>query len=167
MFHRFSSLIISILLLTFQPASSADNVKDPNYKPCYVPGTTGLPSLDNIPSVADLTASFAARKEERLKQEAEKKEAERRVSTAQRCRKIKHYTNMMLPRGSISDKTPLPINGRLTWKLSKHLANMFTFEGLLFYCLKVNKKISIGRSYILRSPLQIRIMCCSLIAIGL
>lgn len=40
----------------------------------------GLPSLDNIPSVADLTASFAARKEERLKQEAEKKEVERRVS---------------------------------------------------------------------------------------
>lgn len=40
----------------------------------------GLPSLDNIPSVADLTASFAARKEERLKQEAEKKEGERRVS---------------------------------------------------------------------------------------
>lgn len=39
----------------------------------------GLPSLDNIPSVADLTASFAARKEERLKQEAEKKESERRV----------------------------------------------------------------------------------------
>lgn len=30
--------------------------------------------------MADLTASFAARKEERLKQEAEKKEVERRVS---------------------------------------------------------------------------------------
>ncbi|CAI5691707.1 unnamed protein product [Oreochromis niloticus] len=64
-------------------ASSADNVKDPNYKPCYVPGTTGLPSLDNIPSVADLTASFAARKEERLKQEAEKKEAERRAKMSE------------------------------------------------------------------------------------
>lgn len=61
-------------------ASSSDAVKDPNYKPRYVPGTSGLPSLDNIPSVADLTASFAARKEERIKQEQEKKEAERRVS---------------------------------------------------------------------------------------
>lgn len=30
--------------------------------------------------MADLTASFAARKEERLKQEADKKEVERRVS---------------------------------------------------------------------------------------
>lgn len=63
----------------FKPAASEDTVKDPTYKPCYVAGATGLPSLDNIPSVADLTASFAARKEERLKQEAEKKEAERRV----------------------------------------------------------------------------------------
>ncbi|KAA8578444.1 hypothetical protein FQN60_002581 [Etheostoma spectabile] len=61
-------------------ASSTDAVTDPNYKPVYVPGTSGLPSLDNIPSVADLAASFAARKEERLKQEAEKKDAERRVS---------------------------------------------------------------------------------------
>ncbi|KAM8884864.1 uncharacterized protein ACB058_000868 isoform 1-T1 [Synchiropus picturatus] len=60
-------------------ASSTDAVKDPNYKPCYVPGATGLPSLDNIPSVADLTASFNARKEERLKQEAQKKEDERRA----------------------------------------------------------------------------------------
>lgn len=33
--------------------------------------------------MADLTASFAARKEERLKQEAEKKEMERRVSVWQ------------------------------------------------------------------------------------
>lgn len=63
----------------FKPAASEDTVKDLTYKPCYVAGATGLPSLDNIPSVADLTASFAARKEERLKQEAEKKEAERRV----------------------------------------------------------------------------------------
>ncbi|KAM3858536.1 uncharacterized protein epn1b [Diretmus argenteus] len=59
-------------------ASSSDAVKDPNYKPCYVVGATGLPSLDNIPSVADLAASFAARKEERLRQEAEKRDAERR-----------------------------------------------------------------------------------------
>ncbi|KAM8840753.1 uncharacterized protein epn1b isoform 2-T4 [Spinachia spinachia] len=60
-------------------ASSTDAIKDPNYKPCYVVGSAGLPSLDNIPSVADLTASFAARKEERLKQEAEKKDKERRA----------------------------------------------------------------------------------------
>ncbi|XP_051927061.1 epsin-1-like [Hippocampus zosterae] len=64
-------------------ASSSDAVKDPSYKPCYVPGTSGLPSLDNIPSVADLTASFAARKEERLKQEQEKKEAERRAQMSE------------------------------------------------------------------------------------
>ncbi|XP_036945260.1 epsin-2-like [Acanthopagrus latus] len=64
-------------------ASSTDAVKDPNYKPCYVAGASGLPSLDNIPSVADLTASFAARKEERLKQEAEKKEMERRAKLSE------------------------------------------------------------------------------------
>ncbi|XP_019745900.1 epsin-1-like isoform X2 [Hippocampus comes] len=64
-------------------ASSSDAVKDPNYKPCYVPGASGLPSLDNIPSVADLTASFAARKEERLKQEQEKKEVERRAQMSE------------------------------------------------------------------------------------
>ncbi|KAM7373616.1 hypothetical protein PAMP_008456 [Pampus punctatissimus] len=64
-------------------ASSSDTIKDPNYKPCYVAGATGLPSLDNIPSVADLTASFSARKEERLKQEAEKKEAERRAKMSE------------------------------------------------------------------------------------
>lgn len=77
-----SNLIQSLLHL-FLPASSTDAVKDPNYKPCYVAGASGLPSLDNIPSVADLTASFAARKEERLKQEAEKKEMERRVSVSE------------------------------------------------------------------------------------
>ncbi|PWA33412.1 hypothetical protein CCH79_00014176 [Gambusia affinis] len=64
-------------------ASSTDNVKDPSYKPVYVPGSSGLPCLDNIPSVADLTASFAARKEERLRQEAEKKEAERRAKMSE------------------------------------------------------------------------------------
>ncbi|XP_070778292.1 epsin-1-like [Enoplosus armatus] len=64
-------------------ASSTDAIKDPSYKPCYVPGTSGLPSLDNIPSVADLTASFAARKEERLKQEADKKETERRAKMSE------------------------------------------------------------------------------------
>lgn len=71
---------IQPFLHPLQPASSVAVVKDPNYKPCYVAGTSGLPSLDNIPSVADLTASFAARKEERIKQEAEKKDMERRVS---------------------------------------------------------------------------------------
>jgi len=67
------------------PASSSDTPRDQTYKACYVPGTSGLPSLDNIPSVADLTASFAARKEERLKQEVEKKESERRVSAPPGC----------------------------------------------------------------------------------
>ncbi|XP_075305256.1 uncharacterized protein LOC142367183 isoform X2 [Odontesthes bonariensis] len=64
-------------------ASSSDAIKDPNYKPCYVAGGAGLPSLDNIPSVADLTASFAARKEERLRQESEKKDAERRAKLSE------------------------------------------------------------------------------------
>lgn len=73
-------LILVFSFDAFKPAASEDTIKDLTYKPCYVAGATGLPSLDNIPSVADLTASFAARKEERLKQEAEKKEAERRVS---------------------------------------------------------------------------------------
>lgn len=69
-------------MLLIKPAASGETVTDPTYKPCYVAGATGLPSLDNIPSVADLTASFAARKEERLKQEVEKKEAKRRVSVS-------------------------------------------------------------------------------------
>ncbi|KAK5620638.1 hypothetical protein CRENBAI_021174 [Crenichthys baileyi] len=64
-------------------ASSTDNIKDPNYKPVYVAGASGLPCLDHIPSVADLTASFAARKEERLRQEAEKKDAERRAKMSE------------------------------------------------------------------------------------
>ncbi|XP_024114063.1 epsin-1 isoform X2 [Oryzias melastigma] len=64
-------------------ASSTEAIKDPSYKPCYVPGSTGLPSLDNIPSVADLTASFAARKEERIRLEAEKKETERRAKMSE------------------------------------------------------------------------------------
>lgn len=76
----FDTNLIQSLFHPSTPASSSEAIKDPNYKPCYVAGATGLPSIDNIPSVADLTASFTARKEERLKQEAEKKEAERRVS---------------------------------------------------------------------------------------
>uniref|UniRef100_A0AAV2K1E0 ENTH domain-containing protein n=1 Tax=Knipowitschia caucasica TaxID=637954 RepID=A0AAV2K1E0_KNICA len=64
-------------------ASSTDAIKDPNYKPCYVAGASGLPSLDNIPSVADLTAAFAAKKEERAKHEHQKKEAERRAKLSE------------------------------------------------------------------------------------
>ncbi|XP_034456722.1 epsin-1 isoform X2 [Hippoglossus hippoglossus] len=64
-------------------ASSSDVVKDPSYLPCYVAGASGLPSLDNIPSVADLTASFTARKEERIRQEAEKKDTERRAKLSE------------------------------------------------------------------------------------
>uniref|UniRef100_A0A8D3ANP4 Epsin 1b n=1 Tax=Scophthalmus maximus TaxID=52904 RepID=A0A8D3ANP4_SCOMX len=64
-------------------ASSSDVVKDLSYKPCYVAGASGLPSLDNIPSVADLTAAFTARKEERLRQEAEKKDMERRAKMSE------------------------------------------------------------------------------------
>ncbi|XP_062265264.1 epsin-1-like [Platichthys flesus] len=64
-------------------ASSLDVVKDPSYTPCYVAGASGLPSLDNIPSVADLTASFTARKEERIRQETEKKETERRAKLSE------------------------------------------------------------------------------------
>lgn len=44
-----------------------------------IPPYTGLPSLDNIPSVAGLMAEMAAKKEERRKQEEKKKEEERRV----------------------------------------------------------------------------------------
>ena len=72
--------LIKCIFHPFAQASSTDAVKDPNYKPVFVAGASGLPCLDNIPSVADLAASFNARKEERLKQEAEKKDAERRVS---------------------------------------------------------------------------------------
>ena len=60
--------------------ASSDDPNDPNYKPVYVPGATGLPSLANIPSVADLAASFEAKKQEKLRLEAQKKEEERRVS---------------------------------------------------------------------------------------
>lgn len=60
-------------------ASSTDTLKDPNYKPVFVAGATGLPSLANIPSVADLAASFEKKKEERIKQEVVKKEQARRA----------------------------------------------------------------------------------------
>ncbi|MCJ8749733.1 hypothetical protein PDJAM_G00179660 [Pangasius djambal] len=44
-----------------------------------IPSYTGLPSLDNIPSVADLAASMAKKKEERRILEEKKKEEERRA----------------------------------------------------------------------------------------
>ncbi|XP_060760829.1 epsin-1 [Neoarius graeffei] len=44
-----------------------------------IPPYTGLPSLDNIPSVADLTASMAKKKEEKRILEEKKKEEERRA----------------------------------------------------------------------------------------
>ncbi|KAF7686306.1 epsin-1 [Silurus meridionalis] len=44
-----------------------------------IPPYTGLPSLDSIPSVADLTASMAKKKEEKRLQEEKKKEEERRA----------------------------------------------------------------------------------------
>uniref|UniRef100_UPI003981389C hypothetical protein n=1 Tax=Salmonella sp. s58079 TaxID=3159700 RepID=UPI003981389C len=44
-----------------------------------IPPYTGLPSLDSIPSVADLTASLAKKKEEKRLQEEKKKEEERRA----------------------------------------------------------------------------------------
>lgn len=46
-----------------------------------IPPYTGLPSLDNIPSVADLTASMAKKKEEKRMLEEKRKEEERRVSS--------------------------------------------------------------------------------------
>ncbi|KAA0710169.1 Epsin-1 EH domain-binding mitotic phosphoprotein EPS-15-interacting protein 1 [Triplophysa tibetana] len=54
--------------------------KAPNEKEKHeIPPYTGLPSLDNIPSVADLTAAMAKKKEEQKRQEAERKEVERRA----------------------------------------------------------------------------------------
>ncbi|XP_066531086.1 epsin-1 isoform X2 [Hoplias malabaricus] len=44
-----------------------------------IPPYTGLPSLDNIPSVADLTASMAKKKEEQRRLEEKRKEEERRA----------------------------------------------------------------------------------------
>lgn len=46
-----------------------------------IPPYTGLPSLDNIPSVADLTASMEKKREEKRILEEKKKEEERRVSS--------------------------------------------------------------------------------------
>ncbi|KAI4882284.1 hypothetical protein NFI96_003248 [Prochilodus magdalenae] len=53
---------------------------DPNEKvKAEIPPYTGLPSLDNIPSVADLTACMAKKKEEQRRLEEKRKEEERRA----------------------------------------------------------------------------------------
>lgn len=58
---------------------SASSATGPEKEKPEIPPYTGLPSLDNIPSVADLTAAMAKKKEEQKRLEAERKEAERRV----------------------------------------------------------------------------------------
>lgn len=60
----------------FSAASDASDKVKPE-----IPPYTGLPSLDNIPSVADLTASMAKKKEEKRMLEEKRKEEERRVSS--------------------------------------------------------------------------------------
>lgn len=70
------SFLIYIFLTLFLSASSATG---PEKEKPEIPPYTGLPSLDNIPSVADLTAAMAKKKEEQKRLEAERKEAERRV----------------------------------------------------------------------------------------
>ncbi|XP_007258323.2 epsin-1 [Astyanax mexicanus] len=58
----------------------ANAAVDPNEKAkAEIPPYTGLPSLDNIPSVADLTASMAKKKEEQRKLEEKRREEERRA----------------------------------------------------------------------------------------
>lgn len=78
--NNVSRYAISYRSLSTASSDDPNDPKDPNYKPVYVPGATGLPSLANIPSVADLAASFEAKKQEKLRLEAQKKEEERRVS---------------------------------------------------------------------------------------
>ncbi|XP_056597999.1 epsin-1 isoform X1 [Triplophysa dalaica] len=60
-------------------APNASSATGPEKEKQEIPPYTGLPSLDNIPSVADLTAAMAKKKEEQRRQEAERKEAERRA----------------------------------------------------------------------------------------
>ncbi|KTG03278.1 hypothetical protein cypCar_00013503, partial [Cyprinus carpio] len=60
-------------------APSASSATGPDKEKAEIPPYTGLPSLDNIPSVADLTAAMAKKKEEQKRLEAERKEAERRA----------------------------------------------------------------------------------------
>ncbi|XP_073787307.1 uncharacterized protein isoform X2 [Danio rerio] len=63
--------------LTKAPNVSSATV--PEKEKPEIPPYTGLPSLDNIPSVADLAAEMARKKEEQKRLEAERKEAERRA----------------------------------------------------------------------------------------
>ncbi len=58
---------------------SASSATGPEKEKSEILPYTGLPSLDNIPSVADLTAAMAKKKEEQKRLEAERKEAERWV----------------------------------------------------------------------------------------
>ncbi|XP_052440679.1 epsin-1-like [Carassius gibelio] len=58
---------------------NASSATGPEKEKPEIPPYTGLPSLDNIPSVADLTAAMAKKKEEQKRLEAERKEAERRA----------------------------------------------------------------------------------------
>ncbi|XP_059411975.1 epsin-1-like isoform X1 [Carassius carassius] len=58
---------------------NASSAIGPEKEKPEIPPYTGLPSLDNIPSVADLTAAMAKKKEEQKRLEAERKEAERRA----------------------------------------------------------------------------------------
>ncbi|KAK2887493.1 hypothetical protein Q8A67_015721 [Cirrhinus molitorella] len=60
-------------------APNASSAAGPEKEKPEIPPYTGLPSLDNIPSVADLTAAMAKKKEEQKRLEAERKEAERRA----------------------------------------------------------------------------------------
>ncbi|XP_016348228.1 epsin-1-like [Sinocyclocheilus anshuiensis] len=60
-------------------APNASSATGPEKEKPEIPPYTGLPSLDNIPSVADLTAAMAKKKEEQKHLEAERKEAERRA----------------------------------------------------------------------------------------
>ncbi|RXN28568.1 epsin-1-like protein [Labeo rohita] len=60
-------------------APNASSTTGPDKEKPEIPPYTGLPSLDNIPSVADLTAAMAKKKEEQKRLEAERKEAERRA----------------------------------------------------------------------------------------
>ncbi|XP_073678011.1 uncharacterized protein epn1b isoform X2 [Garra rufa] len=60
-------------------APNVSSATGPEKEKPEIPPYTGLPSLDNIPSVADLTAAMAKKKEEQKRLEAERKEAERRA----------------------------------------------------------------------------------------
>ena len=67
----------SNIVVSFLPVAAEEAVAE-KAKPVVLP-YTGLPSLDNIPSVAGLMAEMAAKKDEKRKLEEEKKLEERRV----------------------------------------------------------------------------------------